>query len=126
MYSLPLEQGCDEMHEGHPGSSQMKSFARGYVWWPGIDGDLESVSISVYCVNQRNHKALKGPVKSWEWPKKPWTRLHIDHAGPVEGKTLLLIVGCTQQVDRRTYHSIDISNSNNQQTMYDLLDIHLS
>ena len=31
-------------------------------------------------------------MKSWEWPEKPWTRLHIDHAGPLEGKTLLIVV----------------------------------
>ena len=79
----------DEIHEGHPGSNRMKSFARGYVWWPGIDGDLEQrVRQCLLC--QCNHKAPKGPVKSWEWPEKPWTRLHIDHAGPLEGKTLLI------------------------------------
>ena len=31
-------------------------------------------------------------MKSWEWPEKPWTRLRIDHAGPLEGKTLLIVV----------------------------------
>ena len=28
----------------------------------------------------------------WEWPSKPWTRLHIDHAGPFTGKMFLVIV----------------------------------
>ena len=26
----------DELHEGHPGIGRMKSFARSYVWWPGV------------------------------------------------------------------------------------------
>ena len=107
---LSVEQGCllwgrrvvvppqlrtrviDEIHEGHPGINRMKSFARSYMWWPEIDGDLEKkVQQCLLC--QRIRKTPpKGPVRTWEWPEKTWTRLHVDHAGPVEGKTILIIV----------------------------------
>jgi len=32
------------------------------------------------------------PLHPWQWPARPWTRLHIDFAGPVDGKMLLVIV----------------------------------
>ena len=31
-------------------------------------------------------------MQQWDWPGKPWIRLHIDHAGPYRGKTFLMVV----------------------------------
>ena len=22
------------------------------------------------------------PIQPWEWPERPWSRLHVDYAGP--------------------------------------------
>ena len=40
------------LHEGHPGISRMKALARGVVWWPGLDFQLDGkVKESVACVS---------------------------------------------------------------------------
>lgn len=86
------EQVHDLLHDGHPGITKMKSIARQVVWWPSIDADLTNrVQCCEACqLNQKS--ATTAPLHTWEWPKKPWSRLHIDHAGPVEGKILLIVI----------------------------------
>ena len=31
-------------------------------------------------------------MKAWEWPTQPWSRIHIDYAGPFQGKIFLVAV----------------------------------
>lgn len=81
-----------ELHETHPGIVRMKALARSYVWWPGMDNDLEK---TVYnCPEcQETQKKPKGVyMHPWEYPQHPWRRLHIDCAGPFLGKTFLIVV----------------------------------
>ena len=80
------------IHEGHPGIVRMKMFARNYVWWSKLDQDLESkVQRCVACQSKR-HSPAKAPLHPWEYPKRPWSRIHVDYAGPYQGKMLLVIV----------------------------------
>ena len=66
----------EELHEGHPGASRMKSLARGYVWLPNMDAELEGkVKDCILC--QTNQKSPPpAPLHPWEWPERPWSRLH--------------------------------------------------
>ncbi|CAC5416982.1 unnamed protein product [Mytilus coruscus] len=32
------------------------------------------------------HVPAEAPLHPWEWPEKPWSRVHIDYAGPLHGK----------------------------------------
>ena len=31
-------------------------------------------------------------MHAWSWPNKPWSRVHIDYAGPFMGKMFLVII----------------------------------
>ena len=78
------------LHEGHPGICRMKRLARGYVWWPGMDGDLELAVKQ--CTQCQEHQKLppKAPMHPWEWPDRPWARLYVDYTwtmrGPSKGR----------------------------------------
>ena len=82
----------DELHSGHVGSSRMKELARSYLWWPQLDADLEQVTNSCPTCLENRASPPKAMLHPWEWPDRPWHRLHIDHAGPVNGQTFLIIV----------------------------------
>ena len=82
----------EELHSGHPGLVRMKALARSFVWWPGIDTDIEQTGKA--CLGCQAHQAAppKSPLHPWEWPSKPWQRLHIDFAGPFQGHMWLIVV----------------------------------
>ena len=62
----------------------MKNMARSYLWWPGLDTDIEDKVKS--CKVCQFHRAA--PPHSWEWPEKCWSRIHIDYAGPFKRQLL--------------------------------------
>ena len=43
------------------------------------------------CQDTRNAPS-KSLLHHWEWPSKPWARLHVDICGPFLGKTFFVIV----------------------------------
>ena len=90
--SVLRETVLKQLHEVHPGINRMKALARSFVWWPGIDKDIEMVvkSCKVCCMHQNN--PASAPSHPWEAPTKPWERIHIDFAGPFMGKMFLIVV----------------------------------
>ena len=71
------------LHESHPGVVRLKALARSYVWWPGIDCDIEKLVKQCFgCQKNQNMPAI-APLHPWEWPSSPWERIHIDFAGPL-------------------------------------------
>ena len=63
----------EQLHESHPGICRMKSLARSYVWWPGMDWELEAKVRACEVCQQTRPLDRPVPIHSWEWPRKPWS-----------------------------------------------------
>ncbi len=71
-------QVVKENHEGHPGIGRIKNFARSYVWWPRMDADLDNMVRNCLICQRCRKQPPKVPMQPWDWPEKPWTRIHVD------------------------------------------------
>ena len=86
------QQVLKELHEGHPGIARMKNLARSYVWWPGLDSNIEELVNSCPQCQVAKSAPPKAPLHPWVWPSKPWERIHVDFAGPFQRKTFFIVV----------------------------------
>ncbi|KRX18868.1 Uncharacterized protein T07_3375, partial [Trichinella nelsoni] len=81
-----------ELHIGHPGIVRMKALARSYVWWPKMDSEIENLVRTCDLCQQSRASPPHAPVHKWESPRIPWSRIHVDLAGPIYGKKFLIVV----------------------------------
>ena len=81
-----------ELHDGHPGSSQMKALARMYVWWFSMDKDIDQLVHECEVCQQVKPMQPKVPLHPWSWPARPWARVHVDLAGPMQGRMFLILI----------------------------------
>ncbi|XP_054832355.1 uncharacterized protein K02A2.6-like [Eublepharis macularius] len=86
------QQVLEALHSGHPGIVRMKAMARSYVWWPGMDRAIEEWVRTCQPCQETRPAPAQAPVHPWESARAPWSRLHIDFAGPFQGQTFLIVV----------------------------------
>lgn len=80
------------LHETHTGMVKTKAVARSRVWWPAIDKDIEETCRACSSCAEIAKDPAKAPLHSWEYPDTPWSRIHIDFAGPFLGHLWLIYV----------------------------------
>ena len=86
------EIGKSEYKKGHLGRSKMIALARSYVWWPGIDTDIEHMVKRCVPCQMQQKTAAKVLLHPWEWPTSSWERVHVDFVGPFLGRMFLVMV----------------------------------
>nr|CDJ86255.1 RNA-directed DNA polymerase (reverse transcriptase) and Integrase domain containing protein [Haemonchus contortus] len=80
------------LHKAHPGQTRMKMLARSYVYWPSMEADIEKLVRNCATCAQQAKDPVKTELQSWPKPLTPWTRVHADFAGPLDGNFYLVIV----------------------------------
>ena len=66
-----------ELHSAHPGINKMKGLARSYVWWPGMDADLENLVKGCQTCQEHQNAPSSAPLHPWEFPDGPWYTLTL-------------------------------------------------
>ncbi|XP_043226784.1 uncharacterized protein K02A2.6-like [Amphibalanus amphitrite] len=80
-----------ELHQSHLGAAKMKSLARRYVWWPGLDSELEGTARDCIACAEKKTSPPRTALHPWEPATKAWERIHVDYAGPIQGTYLLVV-----------------------------------
>ena len=63
-----------------------------YVWWPGISKDIERTVQQCSACQMHQSTPSVAPLHPWSWPTRPWVRLHLNYAGPVQGEMILVLI----------------------------------
>ena len=108
-------QLLQELHEDHPGIVRMKSRARMYIWFPGIDSDIEAVVQSCSTCQAMQKELPPPPLIPWTFPQGVWQRVHIDFAECNKKNYLILIDAYSKWID-----AIPMSSTTSAQTIKEL------
>ena len=57
-----------------------------------MDKDIDQLVQKCEECQQVKPAPPKAPLHPWQWPSRPWSRIHVDFAGPMQGKTFLLVI----------------------------------
>jgi hypothetical protein len=79
------------LHKIHSGIVQTKALARSYIWWPQLNEDIEELIGSCTKCLENRHMPPK-TTHDWITPTRPWSRIHIDFAGPFYNKYFFIMV----------------------------------
>lgn len=81
-----------QLHQTHPGMTRMKTLARSYVFWPGMDRDIEELVGQCQQCLEMAKAPVKTELASWPIPCGPWQRVHADYMGPLRDRMYLVVI----------------------------------
>ncbi|XP_054711181.1 uncharacterized protein K02A2.6-like [Uloborus diversus] len=70
----------------------MKSRARSIFWWPLLDQEIEKLVKTCNGCSKTQTMPPRNKLTPWDWPKKPWQRIHVDFFGPLYGKKYMVLI----------------------------------
>ena len=107
-----------ELHDGHVGVCRMKALARSYIWWPGVDKEIEDLAKGCEPCRSVSAMPTTAPRHPWQSPNSPWDRIHVDF-GEWNRKHFLVVVDAYSKWPEVRY----MSSTTAQHTIEVLQDI---
>ena len=82
----------ESLHEAHPGGTCMKAVARSYLWWSGVDKDVEDQAKACLARQEQKSSRVVAPLHPSIWRTGPWKRVHVNFGGPFLNKIFLIVM----------------------------------
>lgn len=101
-----------ELHDQHWGVNRMKSLARGYVWWPNLDSDIENVARNCEICQSMKRLPAEAPLHPWARAGRPMERIHMDFAEYQNQSFLVIIDSFSKWME-----VISMNNTSSQSTI---------
>ena len=80
-----------ELHSQHSGVVAMKAVARGFMFWPGLDKEIEQIASKCSVCQSVRSKPPRVPLEPWRWPTRPFQRVHVDFC-EFDGEHFLVLI----------------------------------
>ncbi|XP_064651966.1 uncharacterized protein K02A2.6-like [Lineus longissimus] len=88
-----------ELHHEHWGVVKMKAMARGYLWFPGLDQDIETLVNACDACLAMKDKPAPAPLIPWPYPTSFWQIVHVDFGFVERVNYFMLIVSYSKWVE---------------------------
>ena len=77
-----------------------------------MDYEIEEMVKKCQICQELRPTPLAAPLDPWEWPKQPWSQIHLDFAGPFMGYMFLIIIdSCSKWIDVQLMQSKSASKT---------------
>lgn len=94
-----VRKALEMLHKNHIGSMRMKLLARPYLFWVGMDKDLEGFTKSCEICQSCNTDHRAKTFAAWPSAKRPMERVHIDFFYKAGKEFLILVDAYSSWVD---------------------------
>ena len=84
-----------------------------------MDKQIENCVQQCSKCQEFQHSPPKVAFHPWEWPQKPWSLIHIDHAGPFLGHQYLLVI----DAHSKWMEVVIVSSTSSEVTIWKLTEI---
>jgi transposase InsO family protein len=113
-----------ELHHTHVGIVKMKQLARRYVYWGGLDRDIENVVKACQDCGRVRKNPQRVPVHHWDEPSENFERVHMDYAGPFQDHHFFIVVDAKSRWLEVRYSKNAPTTDSTIQYLQDMFSVH--